>query len=79
MYKISILKAIDYERLDKSIAHYKEVNGENPYLFMNCETIETIASDIISVPFNTSKEADWYHDCRLYRNDDLEYGEVELR
>ena len=61
--KFSILKTLNYEMLNRNIDIYKSANGENPYIFMNYETIEAIESEIVPVPFSTSKEFDWYCDC----------------
>lgn len=82
--KFQIAKEIDYEKLDKNIHLYEEVNDESPYLFMNRETIELMSKDVEKLKFTafykmSGNAAGLYKGCPIYCNDDLEYGEVELR
>lgn len=83
MFKFSILKEIDYNTLSKNIAIYQEANGEDPYLFISSETARAILNDKQAInlvdALERANDSDSFCGFRIYRNNDLAYGEVELR
>ena len=74
---------INYNNLDKNITYYYEEHGKAPYLFVNGETFQAMANNLENR--DTSRISSFvqimalYKGNRVYRNDDLAYGEVELR
>lgn len=78
--KFSVIKTIDYELLNRNIDIYKAANGEDPYIFMNKETIKAIENNIVSfVDYERNDRTDMICGCLLYCNKSLDFGEVELR
>ena len=82
--KCSIVKTLDYNVLNGNIAIYQEANGEEPYLFMSEATANAILDDVNKkllspISFEASGYIGKYTGCKIYQNDDLEFGEVELR
>ncbi len=91
--KFSILKQVDTEKLDKKIGQYRLENSKNkePYLFMNNTTGEALAREVISdsIPLMPSIDVlkamypnaiiGEYKGCKIYENEDLAFGEVEIR
>jgi len=80
--KCLIFKTINYEILDKNIALYKETNEQEPYLFMSGSTLQTLSRNVDTnlytiITFTNLMGS--YKGYRIYQNDDLAYGEVELR
>ena len=85
--RFSILKSLDLEKIDKNIKIYESKTGNKPYLFMNKDTIyETFCE--CNENFVTKKEFEFlnlygktgtYAGYKLFVNEDLEFGEVELR
>lgn len=77
----NIAKQLNYDLLDKMISTYKiENNTKLPYIFLNSET----ADEMSKYNFNNeviycSKIIFKYMGCNVYLDDDLEYGEIELR
>lgn len=89
--KFSIVKTIDYDKISSEIEEYIMRTGEKPYLFMHIDTIDTIWNELKSTftkfvdpsyVLNNSKSTDVraeYEGCRIYVNNDLKFGEVEIR
>lgn len=83
--KFSIVRTIDFEKLDYEIGLYQAINEEtNPYLFMNKDTVYAIISSYKI--FNTCLYENRSDDCKGYYrghkvfiDNDLEFGEVEIR
>lgn len=84
--RFSILKSLDLEKIDKNIEIYECETGNEPYLFMNEETIRAIFNEC-SGHFKTKEafealgfgKTGTYVGYKLYSNNDLEFGEVEIR
>lgn len=87
--KFSIVRNLDESRLTKEIVKYINENEDDPYIFMNKETIsdlEYCASQLGSYEKFDSYENKMksgviamYRGFKIYENNDLKYGEVELR
>lgn len=87
--KFSIVRNLDESRLTKEIVRYINENEDDPYIFMNKETIsdlEYCASQLGSYEKFDSYENEMksgviamYRGFKIYENNDLKYGEVELR
>lgn len=86
--KFSIIKHLDISTLDNEIVRYQDENKENPYIFINKETIddlECIAPLGSYEKFISCKNEmkcgvmAMYRGFKIYENNDLKYGEVELR
>lgn len=83
----SIVKTLDYDVLNGNIAIYQEANGEEPYLFMNEATANAICEDVkrnvyVSKIFGQAAEGNYigrFNGLKIYTNNDLQFGEVELR
>lgn len=85
--RFSILKSLDLEKIDKNIEIYECETGNVPYLFMNEETIIEMLNECSTYyvsknnlkslfPFATMAA---YKGYKVFQNDDLEFGEVEIR
>lgn len=86
--KFSIIKHLDISTLDTEIVRYMDENKEKPYIFINKETIddlECITSLGSYEKFISCKNKmecgvmAMYRGFKVYENNDLKYGEVELR
>lgn len=86
--KFSIVRTIDFGKLDYEIDLYQAMTGEtNPYLFMNKDTIDAITSayEIVHVrPYETDRTTredckGYYCGHKVFMDNDLKFGEVEVR
>ena len=91
--KFSIIKIIDLDKLDEEIKEYKRLHqwDENPYIFMNESTARAIESEIgtdnamINAALTTKIKNDKngvyaiYNGYKMYINNDLNFGIVEIR
>ena len=84
--KFSIIQKIDISELDRMIDKYKIATGEtNPYLFMNKSTIDAIpiTNDTLynlnQVCAMVNGIAAYYCGYKVFRDDTLDFGEVEIR
>ena len=82
MAKFSILKTIiDSEKIMTEIQLYENSQKRSPYIFVNGKMISSFSV----VPLMNIIELDEngylgeYKGCKVFRNDDLKYGEMELR
>lgn len=81
MAKFSILKAIiDSEKIMTEIEVYTDEHNQSPYIFVNGKMISSfsIVPPMDSPELGVSYLGE-YRGCKVFRNDDLEYGEMELR
>lgn len=78
--KFSIVQDLDYEKLNKAIKE-KMYDLKNPsYVFMNEETLEEFKEKEKLCPISTNKCNYFeYICCRIFVDNTLEYGEVEVR
>ena len=92
--KFSILKSLDTTKLDKQIYEYECATGEVPYLFManstgnamlkevcaNCDSViyATDFTEMLRI-MNPGAAIGAYKGYKVYENNDLPFGEVEIR
>ena len=78
---ISIIKVNDYA-LDSNIDRYMSKTQEEPYIFMSEDTMKVLAKelgwDYKPVQYSSNVVGE-YFGCKIYYNNDLKFGEVELR
>lgn len=78
-----IQKRINYNKLQEMIDDYCCINMKEPYLFMNNETVEDIVKDLgfnNGLPgVNISGVCGRFQGCKLFCDNTLNYGEVEMR
>lgn len=81
MAKFSILKTIlDSEKIMTEIQLYKNSQKRSPYIFVNSKMIDSFSA--ASPMNNPGLGIDYlgeYKGCKVFRNDNLKYGEMELR
>ena len=85
--KFFIVQKINLDELTKKIDEYQYSTGEtNPYLFMNQSTIDVIPTVDDAIIRNMNQVlakingfAGYYHGCKVFRDDSLSFGEVEIR
>ena len=92
MKKFSILKSVDTNKLDRQIKEYECATGEVPYLFMANSTGDAIFKEVCDVPtmspidieemlrlMGSGVKVGTYKGVSIYENNDLPFGEVEIR
>lgn len=86
--KFSIAQGLDLDKLAKKINEYQLNTGETePYLFMNKNTLDIIpppaVDDTLSLIKKVCVKADGVVGCylgyKVFRDDSLKFGEVEIR
>ena len=85
MSKFSVITSIvNMEKLNNEILMYKVEYKTDPYLFMSKGTFYALSEDFSNS--TGEKLSDWsngyfakYNGYKIFRNDDLKYGEIELR
>ena len=77
MQTFNIIKTIDFDLFDKKIEEYKRENEQTPYMFMNTETIKQVFKSTFVDSYLAIRRE--YGGCVVFCNNDLQYGEVELR
>lgn len=87
--KFSIVRTIDFEKLNYEINGCVALTGEkNPYIFMNKDTIDAITSacEVTHVhpydaAYTTNREdcKGYYCGYKVFVDNDLKFGEVEVR
>ena len=88
--KFSIAKAVDLNKLSENIQRYTIETGEfNPYIFMNEETIREMRKDylervdVLCEQILKSKYPNGligkYEGYKIYQDNNLKFGEVEIR
>lgn len=86
MIVVNMIKKIfsfNYTKLEIIISDYEAKHNKKPYIFMNEETLKELAKENtdspISINFDRSNVIVQYRGCAIYLNDELEFGEVEIR
>lgn len=85
--KVDISKKIitlDNQKLSGEIAKYESVSNQTAYLFMSQGTMKALSDLIVmnvpGIKINTdSYFLAKYKGRKVFRNDDLEFGEIEVR
>lgn len=82
----SIVDKINANKLDTKIAEFVYREGHKPYIFANKETLDALtkpnaqelkfASAAIGI---LSSSKSWYCGNKIFRDDTLKFGEIELR
>lgn len=82
---------INFNKLSKEIYEYTMLNGEEPYLFMHINTFQAILAELQSAlktffdpvyavkAFEGSDVKALYEGCKVFINNGLEFGIVEIR
>ena len=81
--KFSIVR-IDLDKLNRKLIDYMCKTGEtNPYVFMNKETARKVdlskSFDLEVTPFVKGGMIARFNGCKTFINDDLDFGEIEIR
>ncbi len=81
MARFSILKTIiDSEKIMTEIQLYENSQKRSPYIFVNSKMIDSFsATSPMDSPGLGINYLGKYKGCKVFRNDDLKYGEMELR
>ena len=91
--KFSITQGLNLEKLDQKIYGVTVQYDTNPYIFMNKTTLDTLMNDslvnevevgslgenILQKYYYNQTIFGRYHGCKVFVDNDLEYGEIELR
>lgn len=87
----SIIKTLDLDKLDNMIDKYIcMTNKRDPYIFMSDDTVNAIADavnpfefDVFSIKENNTKYKNGvyalYNNYKVFINNDLKFGTVEIR
>ena len=86
--KFSIVKQLDTEKLNEKIAYFVYENGYDPYIFANNATLETLTKpyeqEMTFTSFDGKKTLCKglickYQGYKMFEDNTLKYGEIELR
>lgn len=82
--KFSIVKEIDLDKLRRQIDLFRHETGEtNPYLFMSYETMNKICDPLIDwkmfINCNPNQLIARFEGYKVFNDNELSYGEVEIR
>lgn len=88
--RFSILKSLDLEKISTNIEIYEAETGNTPYLFMSKKTITAIHEQVkgylmemypnkMNEYVSISEMCAFYEGSKVFLNNDLEFGEVEIR
>ena len=86
----SIVDKIDADKLNTKIAEFIYRKGHRPYIFANKETLEALIKPIeqelkfvsVTTAVTTSFKSCFigkYQDNKMFEDDTLKFGEIELR
>lgn len=90
MEKFSIVDKINVNKLNTKIAEFVYREGHEPYIFANKETLEALVKPIeqelkfvsTATGVTTSFKSCFigkYQDNKMFQDDTLKFGEIELR
>lgn len=88
--RFSILKSLDLEKINKNINIYEYETGNEPYLFMNQETGNAVYEQVTKnlhgsgirdkvILDSFDNRLGLYEGYMVFINNNLEFGEVEIR
>lgn len=86
--KFSIVRNLDENRLTKEIVRYVNENEDDPYIFMNKDTIDDLKYNTQLGSYEKFESCEnktkcgvmaTYRGFNIYENNALKYGEVEIR
>lgn len=87
--RFSIVRTLDLEKINKNIKIYECNTGNVPYLFMSQETgnavykqvtdmLESLTRDEVILDSFDNRLGS-YKGYRVFQNNDLDFGEIEIR
>lgn len=88
---VRAIKIIDFDKVSEEIYEYTMLNGEKPYLFMHINTFQAIVAELQSTlktffdsvyavkVFEGTDVKALYEGCKVFINNDLHFGIVEIR
>lgn len=90
MEKFSIIEKINVNKLNEKVAEFVYKEGHEPYIFANKETIDALTNPteqelkfVSSLTGITTSCKSClvgnYQDNKMFRDDTLKFGEIELR
>lgn len=74
--------SLNLEKLDNEISGFIACQNKAPYIFMNNDTIDLLGDCVSSMDLEYKPKSGLtgkYNGCKLFSNNDLDFGEVELR
>lgn len=80
--KFSMIKSLDESKLQEELCIYVNEHQEKPYIFLNRETIVELVLKSTDLPYyllNRNGVISTYQGFKVYENNELKYGEVEIR
>lgn len=81
--KVDITKkfiTLDTQKLSGEIAKYECINNQAAYLFMSQSTMKALSSSVPHIEINTDDcILAKYSGRKVFQNDNLEFGEIEIR
>jgi hypothetical protein len=84
--KIDLLdKELNLKELQEAISRFSVLENKCPYLFMNVDTLDALEKQSNLKPLNMPNNIPSnsvickYHGYKVYLNDSLMFGEVEIR
>jgi hypothetical protein len=80
--KIDLLdNELNLKELQEAIFRFSVLESKRPYLFINAGTLNALERQSNLRPLNMPSNSVIYkyHGCKVYLNDSLMFGEVELR
>ena len=82
--KFSIVKTIDLNKLREQIEIFRMETMTDPYVFMNFRTIKKICNEVgvsVNTPAFTLEKVliGLFEGIKIFQDDSLKFGEVEIR
>lgn len=81
----SIIK-FDLDKLDKKLDEYENKTDKTPYIFMSSDTANGILFELNPFRFgkykfttNLNEKIGEYKACEIYINNNMDFGEIEIR
>lgn len=75
-------RKLDSNKLIEKMNEYEIISNQSAYLFMNKETMDALIYSVDNdfTPNNSdSNDILFFHGRRVYKNDSLKFGEIEIR
>ena len=84
--KFTIVRTLDIDKIIEEIDSYVMITGEfNPYIFMSEETSKAIEKEVMVEWLDPSLKSNYkgkevtFAGCKVFINNDLKFGVVEIR
>ena len=75
-------RKLDSNKLIEKMNEYEIISNQSAYLFMNKETMDALIYSVDNdfIPNDSdSNDILFFHSRRVYKNDSLKFGEIEIR